>query len=213
MEILDKIPGIIGYALVNADDGRVVEVKGSSSTALADLTAYFSSAGDVIKNSLDTGELKYVSLTYGNNRLVILPYEGNYVGFEVEQDKSPSEILQHLVAAPAPTAQPAVQVPRNLASKVDQINMLIDEFGGEAEREHWFDLLNQSLSVLGRDVAPIIGVVENRLAFKESPPAEKEDDFTEALRYVVDFLVKKAVEEMGSSQARAKVQAVIEKMR
>jgi hypothetical protein len=213
MEILDKIPGIIGYAVVSADDGKVEEVKGSSATALADLTAYFSSAGEVIKNSLDMGELKFVSITYGSNRLVIVPYESKYVGFEMEQDKQPQEILEHLKVLPTVTVQSPVQVPRNLASKVHQINLLIDEFGGESEREHWFDLLNQSLSVLGREVAPILGVVEDNLAFKESPPDYKEDDFTEALRYVVDFLVKKAVEEMGSSQARAKVQAVIEKMR
>jgi hypothetical protein len=66
---------------------------------------------------------------------------------------------------------------------------------------------------LGREVAPILGVVEDRLAFKERPPDDKENEFAEALRYVVDFLVKKAVEEMGSAHARAKVQAVIEKMR
>ena len=42
---------------------------------------------------------------------------------------------------------------------------------------------------------------------------EKEDDFVQGLRSIIDFLVKKAVEEMGSSQARAKVQAVIERMK
>jgi hypothetical protein len=213
MDILDKIPGIIGYALVKAEDGQVIEVKGSSATALADLTAYFSSAGDVIKNRLDIGELKFVSLTYGSNRLVIMPYEESYVGIELESDKQPRDILKQLKAVPMETAPPQVEVPGNLASKVQQINLLIDEFGGESEREHWFDLLNQSLSVLGRDISPILGVVENNLAFKESPAADKENEFTEALRYVVDFLVKKAVEEMGSAQARAKVQAVIEKMR
>lgn len=213
MDILDKIPGIIGYALVKAEDGEVIEVKGSSATALADLTAYFSSAGDVIKNRLDIGELKFVSLTYGSNRLVIVPFEESYVGIELEKDKQPRDILEQLKAVPVETAPPQVQVPSNLASKVQQINLLINEFGGESERAHWFDLLNQSLSVLGRDISPILGVVENSLAFKESPAADKENEFTEALRYVVDFLVKKAVEEMGSAQARAKVQAVIERMR
>ena len=213
MDVLDKIPGVIGYALVGAEDGKVIEVKGSSATALADLTAYFSSAGDVIKNRLDIGELKFVSLTYGSNRLVIVPYESKYVGIEMERDKQPHEIIEHLKAVPVEPTPPQMQVPRNLESKVEQINLLINEFGGESERAHWFDLLNQSLSVLGRDVAPILGVVEDRLAFKESPAGDKENEFTEALRYVVDFLVKKAVEEMGSAQARAKVQAVIERMR
>ena len=114
---------------------------------------------------------------------------------------------------PAVVEKPSIEVPRGLSSKVRQINLLIDEFGGAVDEEHWFDLLNQSMSVLGGDIAPFIGVMEGKLAFKESPPPESEDDFTQALRYVVDFLVKKAVEEMGSSQARAKVQSVIEKMR
>jgi len=212
MDILDKIPGIIGYARVRAVDGKVEETRGSSATALGDLTAYFSSAGDAIRNNLDMGELKYISLTYGSNRLVIVPHDREFFGLEIERDKQPLEIIEQLTV-PAVVERAPVEVPRNLASKVHQINLLIVEFGGEDEQEHWLDLLNQSLSVLGRDIAPILGVVESRLVFKESPPADKEDDFTQALRYVVDFLVKKAVEEMGSSQARAKVQMVIEKMR
>ena len=212
MDILDKIPGIIGYARVRAVDGKVEETRGSSATALGDLTAYFSSAGDAIRNNLDMGELKYISLTYGSNRLVIVPHKSEFFGLEIERDKQPLEIIEQLTV-PAVVERAPVEVPRNLASKVRQINLLIDEFGGEDEQEHWLDLLNQSLSVLGRDIAPILGVVESSLAFKESPPVDKEDDFTQALRYVVDFLVKKAVEEMGSSQARAKVQMEIEKMR
>lgn len=212
MEILDKIPGIIGYAVVKAEDGKVIEVKGSSSTALSDLTAYFSSAGEVIRNNFEMGDLKYLSLTYGSNRLVVTPFENKFIGIETEGNVQPAMILEKL-AVPVVIKKPQVQVPRSLASKVHQINLLIEEFGGEADREHWFDLLNQSLSVLGREVSPILGIIENELAFKESPPSEKEDDFNQALRYVVDFLVKKAVEEMGSSEARAKVQSVIVKMR
>ena len=212
MEILDKIPGIIGYAIVRAEDGSVEEVKGSSATALTDLTAYFSSAGEAIRSNLEMGKLGYVSVTYGNNRLVIVPREDKFVGFEIEREKSPQEFIEQL-KRPTVVEKPAVEVPRGLQSKANQINLLIGEFGSGGDEEHWIDLLNQSLSVLGRDITPFIGIVEGKLAFKESPPAESEEECTQALRYVVDFLVKKAVEEMGSSQARAKVQAVIEKMR
>jgi hypothetical protein len=212
MEILDRIPGIIGYAAVRAEDGSVEEVKGSSATALADLTAYFASAGEAIRSNLEMGKLSYVSVIYGNNRLVIVPYEDKFVGLEIEREKDPQELIRQL-EEPVTVEKPAVKVPRGLESKVHQINLLIDEFGGAGDEEHWIDLLNQSLSVLGRDIAPFIGVIEGKLAFKESPPFESEEECTQALRYVVDFLVKKAVEEMGTSQARAKVQAVIEKMR
>jgi hypothetical protein len=212
MDVFDNIPGIIGYATVRADDGSVEEVKGSSATALADLTAYFSSAGEAIRNNLDMGTLGYISLVYGSNRLVIVPYEDKFVGIETERDHDPQSLIKRL-SEPVAAKKTPVEVPRSLTSKAHQINLLIEEFGGDTDKTHWLDLLAQSLSLLGRDITPNIGVVEGKLAFKESPLPEKEDDFTQALRYVVDFLVKKAVEEMGSSQARAKVQTVIEKMR
>lgn len=71
MEILDKIPKVLGYAVVNGEDGAVEEVKGSSTHPLGDLTAFFFSAGEVIKNSLGLGDIKYITLDYGGNRLLI----------------------------------------------------------------------------------------------------------------------------------------------
>jgi hypothetical protein len=59
----------------------------------------------------------------------------------------------------------------------------------------------------------LVGIINEELSFKDNPNVDKEDDFVQGLRSIIDFLVKKAVEEMGSSQARAKVQAVIERMK
>ncbi|UCF69840.1 MAG: hypothetical protein JSW49_06470 [candidate division WOR-3 bacterium] len=212
MDVLDNISGIIGYVTVRPDDGSVEEIRGSSATAIADLTAYFSSAGEAIRNNLDMGTFGYVSLVYGNNRLVIVSFRDRYVGIETERTHDPQVLIKHL-SEPVTVKKTPVEVSRSLASKVHQINLLVDEFGGSTERAHWLGLLTQSLSLLGREIAPYIGVVDDKLAFKESPAPEREDDYVQALRYVVDFLVKKAVEEMGSSQARAKVQVVIERMK
>ncbi|UCD20019.1 MAG: hypothetical protein JSU64_02465 [candidate division WOR-3 bacterium] len=212
MDVLDNISGIIGYVTVRPDDGSVEEIKGASATAIADLTAYFSSAGEAIRSNLDMGTFGYVSLVYGNNRLVIVPFRDRYVGIETERTHDPQVLIKHL-NEPVAVKKTPVEVSRSLASKVHQINLLVDEFGGNTDRAHWLGLLTQSLSLLGREIAPYIGVVDDKLAFKESPTTEREDDHIQALRYVVDFLVKKAVEEMGSSQARAKVQVVIERMK
>ncbi|UCD04753.1 MAG: roadblock/LC7 domain-containing protein [candidate division WOR-3 bacterium] len=212
MEVIDNIAGVIGYATVRADDGKIEEVKGSSANALSDLTAYFSSAGEAIRNNFGMGSLDYISLVYGNNRLIIVPYKDKYVGIETEREFDPQVIVKQLSGLVF-IEKPAVEVPRALDSKMRQINLLIKEFGSTTDSDHWIELLNQSLGVLGRDIAPFMGVVEGSLVFKKAPPPENEDDFSHALRSVVDFLVKKAVEEMGSSQARAKVQTVIERMR
>lgn len=219
MEILDKIPKVLGYAVVNAEDGAVEEVKGSSTHPLGDLTAFFFSAGEVIKNSLGLGDIKYITLDYGGNRLLIFMYESKYLGLELEAETSPEEIIDRVRAESKvaveekPEPAPALELPRSLSSKVHQINLLVSEFGADENLEHWLDYLNQGLSVLGGELVPFIGIIDNKLAFKSQPPEDKEDDFVQGLRTIIDFLVKKAVEEMGSSQARAKVQAVIERMK
>ncbi len=212
LEKLDKIPGIVGYAVVRADDGAVETVKGSSTASVGDLTAFFSSAGEVIRDSLSLGDIEYISLCYGNSRLVIFTRGAKYLGVEIPRDTEPAELIKKIGAAEAVKPKIETQLPRSISSKLQQINLLIDEFGGE-KKDHWFDLLNQGLGILGGDLNPYVGVMDSKFDFKDNPPADKEDDFVQALRSIIDFLVKKAVEEMGSSQARAKVQAVIEKMR
>ncbi len=245
MEILDKIPGIINYAVINAEDGSIEEVKGSSTSPLGDLTAFFSSAAEVIKNTLNLGDIDFISLCYGANRLIIFLHNARYIGIEVEREQNPREFIlrvkeyfapvkevreeveevikeeitekaevkpEEVVEEVKPPTRTEIQLPRSISSKIVQINLLVDEFGG-GKKEHWLEILNQGLSILATDILPMIGIIGGRLEFKEVPPSEKEDDIVQILRTLIDFLVKKAVEEMGSSQARVKVQAVIEKMK
>lgn len=213
MEALDKVPGIIGYALIKEEDGSIEEVKGSSTVALGDLTAFFSSASEVIRDSLEVGKIQTIALCYGSRQLVIFPFEEKYLGVEIERDTEPAAIIKKIQVSLTKEEKPEIELPRSISSKIMQINYLVAEFGGEEQREHWLDLLNQGISILGGDIVPFIGVINNELAFKDQPSEDKEDDFVQGLRSIIDFLVKKAVEEMGSSQARAKVQAVIERMK
>lgn len=255
MEILDKIPGVLNYAVVNAEDGSIEEVKGSSTSPVGDLTAFFSSAAEVIRNTLDLGEIDFVSLSYGANRLIIFIHNNKYLGIEVEREAKPVDIIKDIKTQltpakkveekeekieekieetmeieekavekqtevsvveevkPAPPPKIEVQLPRSINSKLTQINLLVDEFGSGGKKAHWLDVLNQGLGVIATDILPIVGIIGEKMEFKQNPPSEKEDDVVLILRTLIDFLVKKAVEEMGSSQARVKVQAVIEKMK
>jgi hypothetical protein len=213
MEALDKIEDIISYALVNAEDGSIFQEKSTGNAPIGDLTAFFSSAGEVIRDSLFMGNIKCLSLCYGSNRLVIFPHESKYIGVEIVRGKEPVEIIEKVVSSLAIEEAPKIELPRSIGSKVKQINLLVDEFGGADKKTHWLELLKQGLDVLGGDILPYVGIINEELAFRETPPSEKDDDFVQGLRSIIDFLVKKAVEEMGSSQARAKVQAVIERMK
>jgi len=213
MEILDKTPAIIGYAIIKAEDGSVEEIKGSSASPLGDLTAYFSSAGDVMVNSLSLGILNYVSLGYGSNRLVIFLYGAKFFGLEIERDTAPLEFIAQIRSAMDAALKPKFELPHSIISKVQQINLLVDEFGSPDNKTHWQDLLSQGLAILGGEILLYIGIVEGQLTFTDKPPEDKENDFVQGLRAIIDFLVKKGVLEMGSAQARGKVQAVIERMK
>ena len=213
METLDSISGIIGYALVNARDGSIEEVRGASARPLGELTAFFFSAGEVIKNSLSMGEIDCVSLWYGSYRLLILPYDSTYIGVEIEGDKEPRDIIEKIRLSKKVVKKAKIDLPLSVTSKIQQINLLVDEFGGKTERSHWRNLLNQCLGILGGDIVLYVGIINDKLAFKAAPPRDKEEDFVQGLRSIIDFLIRRAVVEMGSSEARAKVQAVIEKMK
>lgn len=213
MELLDDIPGIIGYALVKAEDGSIEEVRGSSTLPLGDLVAYFSSASEVIVSNLSLGNINYLSLCYGAHRLVIFPYASKYLGVEIERKNDPLEFIDKVMLSIAAATKPKFELPRSVSSKVQQINLLVDEFGGQDNKEHWIELLNQGLGILGGEILPYVGVVDGKLIFRDIFPEDKTDNFVQGLRSVIDFLVKKGVLEMGSSQARAKVQSVIERMK
>lgn len=213
MEALDKISGIIGYALIKAEDGSIEEVRGSSTAPIGDLTAFFSSATEVIRDSFTLGNIQSIWLTYGAHRLVIFPHEDKYLGVEVEHDREADDVITLVSASMKSSEQAVVDLPRSVSSKLQQINLLVDEFGGADNKVHWIELLNHGIGILGGELRPIVGIVDNKLTFKDRPSDEKEDEYVQGLRSIIDYLVKKAVEEMGSTQARAKVQAVIERMK
>ncbi len=213
METLDKLPGIIGYVVTNVEDGATEELRGSSSAPIGDLTAFFASASEVIKDNLSLGTISYISLSYGAHRLVVFAHESKYLGVEIERDNDPTEFIKKFKSAAAGVREPTVTIPHSISSKIKQINLVVEEFGGQDNKEHWLELLNQGLGILGGDMLPYVGIVRGFLTFKGTMPADKEDEFVQGLRATIDFLAKKAVEEMGSSQARAKIHAVIEKMR
>ena len=213
MEVLDKVSGIIGYAVVKAEDGSVQTIRGPSTAPIGDLTAFFSSASEVIMKSLAMGDVVHISLCYGSKRLVVFRHEATYVGVEVERDRAADKVIEHIASSLSTTKKVEVKLAQSIRSKIYQINLLVDEFGGRDQKQHWYDLLNQGLSILGGDIVPYMGVVNDKLTMKETVPQGREEEFVQALRSVIDFLVKKAVEEMGSSQARQRVQAVIAKMK
>lgn len=136
--------------------------------------------------------------------------------WKIRREEEPNLFIEKIksqVKASEVIAKPKLELPRSIDAKVQQINFLVDEFGTEGNRLHWLEILNQGLGILGGELLPYIGVIDEKLAFKEQPSQDKEEEFVQALRTIIDFLVKKAVEEVGSSQARAKVQIVIERMR
>ncbi len=213
MEILDRLSGINGYAVINGEDGSLIEQQGQNSRPLGEVVAFFSSAGEVIKNTLDLGGINYIALRYEGYQLLIFGHENNYVGVEVAEGLPPLETVREIQSHLKIGEKPKFELPRNLKSKISQINLLIEEFSEGGSREHWLDNLKSGLEILAGDLLPYVGVIEGVFDFRDLPAEDKEAEYTNTLRMIIDFLVKKAVEEFGSTQARVKVQSVIEKMK
>lgn len=214
MDILDRLSGINGYAVIKSEDGSLIEQQGQTKTALGELVAFFSSAGEVIKNNLSLGGLSFISLKYQEYQLLIFEHEKNYIGVEVSADlptvETLREIQSHLKVV---EEKPALELPRSIKSKLSQINLLVEEFSEGGNKDHWLENLKSGSEILAGDILPFVGIVDGRFDFKNHPPEEKEEETTNTLRMLIDFLVKKAVEEFGSTQARIKVQSVIERMK
>ncbi len=213
MEVLDKTTGISGYAVIKAEDGSVEELRGTITAALAELVAYVSSAGEVVVNSLSLGNLNHLTINTNEKKIVVLPHGGRFLGIEIEHGHIMSEVIRQIRSGLEVIARPKFELPRSIISKIQQINLLIEEFGRPDKESYWLEQLSQGLAVLGRDILPYLGIIEGKLVVKEKPPDDQEDNFVQGLRSVIDFLVKKGVLEMGSSQARLKVQAVIDRMK
>ncbi|RKX70412.1 hypothetical protein DRP53_05090 [candidate division WOR-3 bacterium] len=209
----DKIPGVIAYAIVRSEDGSLIEKKGDSPFPLDEFVAFLGSGGEVIRDTLNLGSITYLRLLYQGQPIYIFSRDDEYIGLLCEPSVTPEMIFGEEEVVEKVEEKKAVELPKPLKAKLRQINAIFTEFSAEGKKAYWRDLLKKGVELLSHELASHIQITNDGIRFVSVPPEDQVEECSSALRSVIDFLVKKAVEEFGPSKARMKVQRVIESLR
>ncbi|HIE05543.1 MAG TPA: roadblock/LC7 domain-containing protein [bacterium (Candidatus Stahlbacteria)] len=224
----EKIKGVIAYAIVKSEDGSLVKKKGDAPFLLDEIVAFMGSGGEVIRDTLGLGDIKYLHIKYQGHPVIIIPENDAYLGLlcepsirpetilaseEAIEEEKVEEVVEKVVEKKEEVVEERVELPKPLQAKLKQINSIFIEFSAEGKKAYWRELLKKGVDLLSQELASHIKVTEGGLDFVTVPSEDQVDECSSALRSVIDFLVKKAVEEFGPSKARMKVQRVIESLR
>lgn len=217
VEELRKIEGVLGVVVVSKDDGSLVHSGEGVSSEIPEVVAFLGSAGEVIASMLDLGGFESSIIEGDGDKILIVPYGENYLGFEISKDGSPwwlelPEVGSLIVKRKLLELD---DVERIFKEKIKLINLLIQEFGGEKDSEEWLGLLKEELPKLdgggkilkylnltGGNVVPVFGAKEDLST----------EDVSEIFEKLVNLICKKAIQVFGFVDVKKKFQAVIGKM-
>jgi hypothetical protein len=208
LDELMKVNDIKGFALVSSDDGSILNSGGITPGNVDDLVAFTGSAAEIIADSCKIGDLSSIK-GVGRDTIVIIPFDGNYLGLVLEQsiegiEEKVQEILEGL------KKDVSSEVGKLLKDRTEQLNMLIGEFVIDSDPEMWKGYIASGLSALSKDdkIKGLIKLegIELKVA---NPEGLNRDEINKFMKLLLDFIVKKALSEFGKQQTKMIVQKVI----
>jgi hypothetical protein len=205
------LPNVMGFAFVSSEDGSVMERGGQTPGKIDEIVAFIGSASEIIAQSCDIKDIKFIKVISSDN-LVIIPYKNNYLGFVLNKDRKnvENEIINKLSEEEGKVGLLANKL---LKVKAQQLNMLIDEFSKDGDRAKWHDYVSKGAVALSKDstIKNFISIDDASIIAKESSGLTREE-VNKFMKLLLDFIVKKAVNEYGSNEAKKRVHNVIKKM-
>jgi len=205
------LPNVMGFAFVSSEDGSVIERGGKTPGKIDEIVAFIGSASEIIAQSCDIKDIKFIKVISSDN-FVIIPYRNNYLGFVLNKDRNniENEIINKLSEEEGKVDLLANKL---LKVKAQQLNMLIDEFSKDGDRVKWHDYVSKGASALSKDssIKNFISIDDASIVTKEASGLTREE-VNKFMKLLLDFIVKKAVNEYGSDEAKKRVHNVIKKM-
>ncbi len=205
------IEGIEGYALVSSDEGNIIQSGGITPGNIDELIAFTGSEMEIIGKLLGLKDYDYIDAS-GAIHLIILPYQGNYLGFvlESDNDKVKEEILKKVREEDLIGDQ---TIYKEFVAKVNQISLLLEEFSLDSDAEQWRSLLLQAIPRLDpdgrfRNLLELNGI---NLKVKGTKGINKQE-VDKFCKLLLDFIVKEAIKLLGNDKAKEKIHSVIEKL-
>lgn len=205
------LPKVEGYALVSSDDGSIIKRGGVTPGNIDEIVAFIGSAAEIITESCGVKGTKCIKVI-GVDSVVIIPYNKNYLGFVITEDKRHIETsIINMLSKEEGKARLIVN--KLLKTKASQLNMLIDEFAKGSDKSMWQDYVSKGLVALskGSKIKSCISLEDLKLNVSSAKGLTPEE-INKFMKLLLDFIVKKAVSEFGSDEAGKRVHIVIKKM-
>lgn len=205
------LPKVKGFAFVSSEDGSAIKRGGETPGNMDEIVAFIGSAAEIISESCSIKEFKCIKVI-GLDNLVIIPYQHNYLGFIIDEDEKNIEkkIINKLIEE---EGKAEIIINKLLKTKLSQLNMLIDEFVKGGDRLIWHDYVSKGVTALskGSKIENCISIEDAKLITTNSKDLTREE-INKFMKLLLDFIVKKAVSEYGSDEAKRRVHAVIKRM-
>jgi hypothetical protein len=205
------ITNVIGFAFVSSEDGSIMERGGKTPGKIDEMVAFIGSASEIIAQSCYIKDIKFIKIISSDN-LVIIPYHNNYLGFIINRDRKniENEIINKLIEE---ESKAGYLVNKLLNVKAKQLNMLIDEFSKDGDRVKWHDYVSKGATALSKNssIKNFISIDDANIITKEASGLTSEE-VNKFMKLLLDFIVKKAVNEYGNDEAKKRVHNVIKKM-
>lgn len=199
---------IKGFALVSSEDGSILSSGGITPGNIDDLVAFTGSAADIIADACKIGEINSIK-GIGRDTIVILPFNGNYLGLVLEKNV---EGIEEKVKASLEGLKKDVssEVGNLLKDRTEQLNMLLREFVKDSDSEMWRGYIASGISALSKEdkIKGLIKLEGLELKVGNSEGLNR-DDINKFMKLLLDFIVKKALSEFGKQQTKIIVQKVI----
>ncbi|KPJ54432.1 hypothetical protein AMJ39_00450 [candidate division TA06 bacterium DG_24] len=217
-QVLSELVGLISWVEVSLVDEEPAARSEGADDDLVSATALLGSAGETVARHLGLGRVRSVETISSGRSLRLVPIGDRYLGCLLEAPggeeitaASAERMAEGRMGIPGRVRPPA-GIERLLWSKVELVNMLVDEFSGGGPKQPWLDFVARVLTAADTDatIGGSILVDDTGVTVAGTLPAAiREDDIAVVFKRIIDLLCQHAIRELGASQARAHVHAVI----
>jgi hypothetical protein len=206
-----NLPEVRGFALVSSGDGSIIGRGGITPGNIDEIVAFVGSAAEIITESCGFGSIDCIK-GIGVENVVIVPYNNNYLGCVLEKDKRNIE-KDVMSILGGKKDEGDFRILNLVNSKISQLNMLIEEFTKDSDKAMWQDYIGKGLLALSKGSRFQDNIILEDFGLKVSSAGDlTSEEVNKFMKLLLDFIVKKAIGEFGSTEAKERVHRVIKKI-
>jgi hypothetical protein len=211
---LSKLEGVTAWVEVRKGEEESLGRSGGADDDLCAAAALLGSAAETMARHLGLGPFRSLEAILPGAAIRVIPMSDRYLGCRLTLP-SEAEVGPRPRGEAAPvrtrTGTPT-GADRLLWSKVELVNMLVDEFASGDPKRPWLEFVRRVLSTAdpNAEVAGSVLIGEEGVSVAGGLAATvAEDDVAVIFKRVTDLLCQEAIRELGAARARQHVHAVI----